>query len=591
MTVSFLRFGTSAFFSCLLTLTVFLPNAFANTNEQAVNPLLFELEMQSVSDDAAKIELLMQTLQTVRKSEGTDPQFLFDLYTDLADLFEKGGQEAKAVEVLAVAVDFAAMKRDLLEVNLAALYRRLGALFDKVGNVRKAYQAYEQELAERRQGMQFGPAVARVMEDLSRLAAVRGLAADASRYEKAAKGEQQASRPEEAKAARSDGKGGYREVEVYYATDRAETKTKDLDNYYGYQRGDLQYGVVTVSVPEIHVAGAVEAPSIWKLEFSADPSKHVMVQKIEPEDVDSYFARMQKEFTQKGKKEAFVFVHGYNVTFDSAAKRAAQLAYDMNYSGVPVLYSWPSAGKTTRYIGDTAVVRLSGRRLAGFLEDLKQRSGATTIHIVAHSMGNRALTDALELVALRNQDKVKQGPLFGQVFFAAPDVDAGLFVEMAKTIRPVAKRLTLYTSEEDWALKTSRELHGNAIRAGQGGSEQAVSANFDTIDMTGLGSDMLSHSYFADDSSAIADMMSLIWRNANPDKRCGLVKQASASGAPSAWKYTHSDCASRDFLAILASLRQIPSPTLKDVRAFVKKYVSDADLRKSYEAELVSLLN
>ncbi len=574
----------------MVSLVSLFPLHQAAASSPSFNPLTFEMQLQTATGDEEKIAMIVQTLEAIKDPEQVEPQFLFDLYMDLADLYEKQQNDRKAVEVLAVATDFAAKKRDVLQENLAALYRRLAILMEKTGNARKAFSAYEQELAERKAGVQFGPEVARVLEDLARLSKARGLKSKASQYEEAAKAEQKASQPAEAASTRSDGQGGYHEVEVYYATDRAETEAKDLDNYYGYDRGELQYGVVTVSVPEIHVAGAVEAPSIWKLEFSADPSKHVMVQKIEPKDAGSYFERMHKEFTDKGKKEAFVFVHGYNVTFDGAARRAAQLAYDMNYSGVPILYSWPSAGKTTRYIGDTAVVRLSGRRLAGFLEDLKEKSGATTIHIVAHSMGNRALTDALELVALRNQDKIKQGPLFGQVFFAAPDVDAGLFVEMAKTIRPVARRLTLYTSEEDWALKTSQELHGSAMRAGQGGSDQAVSSNFDTVDMTGLGSDMLSHSYFADDSSAITDMMSLIWRNADPEKRCGLVRQTRSQNGTAAWKYTHSDCAGRDFLAILANLRQLQNPTLADVRAFLSNHVADPELSKSYETELLNLL-
>ena len=85
-----------------------------------------------------------------------------------------------------------------------------------------------------------------------------------------------------------------------------------------------------------------------------------MVRKIEPQDKQTFFSRMHQEFEAGDKKEAVVFIHGFNVTYDAAAKRAAQLAYDMNYGGVPVLYSWPSAGKTRHYIGDTAVVRLSG---------------------------------------------------------------------------------------------------------------------------------------------------------------------------------------------------------------------------------------
>src|SRR5690606_3207909 len=115
-----------------------------------------------------------------------------------------------------------------------------------------------------------------------------------------------------------------------------------------------------------------------------------------------------------------------------AAKRTAQMAYDMNFDGLPILYSWPSRASLLSYISDTAVVNLSGRRLTLFLEDLVQKSGAKRIHLIAHSMGNRALTDALELYALRHEG---EPPAFEQVLFTAPDLDAGLFAAMARTMR------------------------------------------------------------------------------------------------------------------------------------------------------------
>ncbi|MEM1317623.1 MAG: alpha/beta hydrolase, partial [Pseudomonadota bacterium] len=72
-------------------------------------------------------------------------------------------------------------------------------------------------------------------------------------------------------------------------------------------------------------------------------------------------------------------------------------------------------------------------------------------------------------------------PPFDQVVFAAPDVDAGLFAAMAETARPLARRMTLYASNNDWALEVSRKLHGNAPRAGQGGDAMLVSSAIDSV--------------------------------------------------------------------------------------------------------------
>jgi len=360
--------------------------------------------------------------------------------------------------------------------------------------------------------------------------------------------------------------------------------------YTGNNRGDLELGIATVTIPESHTPGVLEAPSIWRLEFRTNPAKHVVLQIVTPLDPDSFYGRLQQEFAQVPDREAFVFIHGYNVMFDQAARRAAQIAYDMNYAGVPILYSWPSWGSTVGYVADTAVVRLSGRRLSRFLEDLVARSGADTIHIVAHSMGNRALTDALELMSLRLGLTEDSAPVFGQVLFAAPDVDAGLFMEMLPTIRPIAQRLTLYASDEDWALATSRKLHGNAPRAGLGGDATLTNPAIDSIDMSELGDDMLAHSYFADDSSALADMMTLFWQNTAPARRCGLFADDPQEGAQTVWRYHRGVCADRSLIDVLAHMRAEHVQSVEEVRAVLGRTVSDADLAKKLEAVVVEIV-
>ncbi|WP_346913892.1 alpha/beta hydrolase [uncultured Roseibium sp.] len=556
----------------------------------AFNPLVFGLQLAQEPDPQERLQLIDGALDRLQAQAGTDPKVVLDLLQEKVDLLLELDKTGEAAALLAGMASYADKNRDSLDVNIAALLHKAAELNEQNGNLRQASRLLEQELEERRSGMQFGDPVARVMNDLARVAQKRGNTKAFQQFTASAEAVLTMDRPGApggTKAANNE--GGFREVEIYYATDRARSGSNDPGEYYGYDRGQLEYGIVTVSIPDIHVPGAIEAPSIWRLEFGPDASKHVMVQKVDPKDVSAFYARMNADLEKHSSKEAFVFIHGYNVTFDAAAKRAGQLAYDMNYSGLPILYSWPSAGKTTRYIGDEAVVRLSGRRLARFLEELRQKSGAETIHIVAHSMGNRALTDALEILALKNTGTPDELPLFGQVFFAAPDVDADLFAEMAKSFHPVAQRLTLYTSEEDWALKTSRELHGSATRAGLGGDNQLASSDFDTIDMTGLGTDMLSHSYFADDSSALADMLALLWRNPAPGKRCGLAPHKSDGDKPTTWRYLKDVCHDRDLLALLAQLRGYPHPDPATIRKVVEANFSDKDQISQWETLLLGM--
>ncbi len=59
-------------------------------------------------------------------------------------------------------------------------------------------------------------------------------------------------------------------------------------------------------------------------------------------------------------RDVLVFVPGYNVSFVNAVRRTAQLAYDLDFGGVPVLYSWPSAGSAAAYVADGAAADFSG---------------------------------------------------------------------------------------------------------------------------------------------------------------------------------------------------------------------------------------
>ncbi len=137
-----------------------------------------------------------------------------------------------------------------------------------------------------------------------------------------------------------------------------------------------------------------------------------------------------------------------------------QIAYDLNFEGIPFVYSWPSMGNPFGYISDEAVVRLGGRRLLSVLDNLANKVGVSRIHLIAHSMGGRALSDALELMAMRQVGSPSPDPVFEQVLFAAPDIDVDLFADMAQRFQSISRRLTLYASSKDAALETSRSLHG-----------------------------------------------------------------------------------------------------------------------------------
>ena len=307
---------------------------------------------------------------------------------------------------------------------------------------------------------------------------------------------------------------------IYFGTDRNYTSSEDLNKAFGVERSKLKYGVVDVSIPHDHRVGEVETPSIWKFEFSEDPSKHVMLHEITLLEKQKFFKKLADDIQKSEKKSTFLFVHGYNTSFSEAAKRTAQISYDLKFDGKAVFYSWPSQASTFRYGKDEENIEWSRKNIKRFLEDYLSKSGAEEIYLVAHSMGNRGLTRAIVEVM---ESKPELRSKIKEIILAAPDIDADVFKnEIApQMVSKTKKPITLYVSADDLALKASKLLHGNP-RAGDAGEKMVILNGIETIDATGIDTSFLSHSYFADTNSIISDIFDIIQSGQRALKRKSL---------------------------------------------------------------------
>lgn len=297
------------------------------------------------------------------------------------------------------------------------------------------------------------------------------------------------------------------EMPISFATDRNDTKKSDLNERFGGKRSELQYGRIVVSIPYTHTLGEIERPSYWRLEFSEDPSKHMMMQSLRKQDKEDFFKQMKERIAKNGKS-TFLFVHGYNVSFADAAFRTAQITFDLRFSGEAVFYSWPSQASTTSYTVDEANIEWSSYNMKNFLKDYLTKTDAKNIYLVAHSMGNRGLTKAL--IELMNEQPELKNKIT-EIILAAPDIDADVFKRDIgpKMISKIGKPITLYVSSDDLALLASKKVHGS-YRAGEAGSQIVVLKGIETIDASGQDSSFLSHSYFATTSNLIKDIFDLM---------------------------------------------------------------------------------
>ena len=173
-------------------------------------------------------------------------------------------------------------------------------------------------------------------------------------------------------------------VRVLFATDRKVNNTGQSRISFGADRSTLSYGVCDVTIPRDHRMGELEAPSVLRL-WREDPAKDVVLLGTHVQSKDKFFKELADRVRKSPKSNAFLFIHGYNVSFKDAARRTAQISYDLGFDGAPVFYSWPSQGKPTptAYIVDEQNIEWTQLDLARFLNDFFEKSTAKNIYLMA----------------------------------------------------------------------------------------------------------------------------------------------------------------------------------------------------------------
>jgi esterase/lipase superfamily enzyme len=235
-------------------------------------------------------------------------------------------------------------------------------------------------------------------------------------------------------------------------------------------------------------------------------------------DQSEFWAALREETAKAdGRRHGLVYLHGYNVTFEDAAIRAAQMGFDLKISGATAFFSWPSQGTLEGYPADAASIEASENAIVHFLADFARKSGAEVVHLVAHSMGNRGLLRAVQRLAADPQ--LNSQVRFGQIFLAAPDVDRDLFLDLARLYPRFSVRTTLYASDADRAVGASAWLHDD-YRAGYCPPVTVPGVErFDTIRVPNFNLDLVGHGYYAEAESLLYDLHELMNRDTPPEQR------------------------------------------------------------------------
>jgi esterase/lipase superfamily enzyme len=337
-------------------------------------------------------------------------------------------------------------------------------------------------------------------------------------------------------------------VPVFYGTDRVAEPQPARATYTSGRGKRLEFGRALVTVPKSHQVPQVERPWVYHLPFTSivlyrereDPNRHFTLKEVRALSESEFLALVRERLraSQTYKDHAVVFVHGFNTSFDNALFRTAQIAYDLKFDGAPFLYSWPSSGQVglQDYSYDRESTGQAEPYFRQFLELVTRQTGAKSVSLIGHSMGNQLL-----LAVLRDIKRTAPaGVVVSEVILAAPDVDRDTFEFLAKEIRGVSRGVTLLAASNDRALEISRQFWGGVPRAGDvPATGPVIVPGVDTIDITATSTNVfsLNHSVYAEQPMLLGDIQTLIRIGERPLGKRMPSLQLVTTDKGSYWRY------------------------------------------------------
>ena len=353
---------------------------------------------------------------------------------------------------------------------------------------------------------------------------------------------------------------------ILYVTDRVPATEEDEENYYLNNRGEiLRVGVANVLIGErdfewewareISMLSSrseayplkIEGVDEWGILYGTLPfwiDRDLETDGNPPPDAAERFAEaLTAQMVQSGKKDIYIYVHGFKVVYENPVLVATELWHFLGYQGAFIAYAWPSTPSNLAYVKDSDTSAGFARNLRLLLEFIAENTDVENVHILGYSNGTRLVSRALEQLALKHHDKTPE-EIFEKlrirnVILVGSDIDRGVFDSyLADGLLNVTQHLSIYMSEHDKALGMS-QLISRRERLGQMfGSEDgsltksgriALVEYRDRISIINVtdaeGSDANNgHGYFRASPWASSDVLMTMAYGLSPQQR-GLVEQ------------------------------------------------------------------
>lgn len=215
---------------------------------------------------------------------------------------------------------------------------------------------------------------------------------------------------------------GASQVDMLVATTRAAVSEPPGVMFGGSRGRGLDFADIIVSIPpdSARTAGDVQ----WPSSPPGDPERNFVTLRADRVDLAQARADFDARVTRTPGRKALIFVHGYNTRFEEAVYRFAQIVHDAHVDVAPVLFTWPSGGSVIDYVYDRDSAVFSRDALEDVLQALVKDPSVGSISILAHSMGNYVVVEALRQMAIRDR---RLSPKIKDVMLASPDLDFDVF--------------------------------------------------------------------------------------------------------------------------------------------------------------------
>lgn len=236
------------------------------------------------------------------------------------------------------------------------------------------------------------------------------------------------------------------------------------------------------------------------------------------------------------RKEAYVFVHGFNTQFPEAVYTIAELWHFLGRQGVPIAYSWPAgSGMSMRgYNHDRESGEFTIFHLKQFIKALAACPQLKKIHLISHSRGTDVTGTALRELIIEaraaGQDPRKKWKL-ANIVLAAPDLDLAVTGQRlsAERVYLAGQRITIYVNRDDKAIGLADWMFVSARRIGQFGPEdfnERLRVNLRHIRRTHIvnahvHSGGANHDYFRSSPAVSSDLILLLRDDRDPGKENG----------------------------------------------------------------------